>query len=232
MEISKICSKCSINKPLTEFFNSNKSKDGKTSNCKECEKKRKAEQYLKNKEYINNRNQLWRDNNPDKVKEQRINYYKNNKELVIKKHKLYIELNKEENIKYHKHYRLINKEKIKNKATNRLKIDPLHKLKCNLRTYIRLSIKRMGYFKKSNTKDILGCTFEELKLHLESKFESWMSWENHGLYNGELNYGWDIDHIIPLSSAISEEEIIKLNHYTNLQPLCSYTNRYIKKGNY
>ena len=200
--------------------------------AKNVKKKRKAEQYLKNKEYINNRNQLWRDNNPDKVKEQRINYYKNNKELVIKKHKLYIELNKEENIKYHKHYRLINKEKIKNKATNRLKIDPLHKLKCNLRTYIRLSIKRMGYFKKSNTKDILGCTFEELKLHLESKFESWMSWENHGLYNGELNYGWDIDHIIPLSSAISEEEIIKLNHYTNLQPLCSYTNRYIKKGNY
>ena len=42
MEISKICSKCSINKPLTEFFNSNKSKDGKTSNCKECEKKKKS----------------------------------------------------------------------------------------------------------------------------------------------------------------------------------------------
>lgn len=39
-----------------------------------------------------------------------------------------------------------------------------------------------------------------------------MTWENRGLYNGELNYGWDIDHIIPLSSVNSEEEIIKLNH--------------------
>jgi hypothetical protein len=57
-----------------------------------------------------------------------------------------------------------------------------------------------------------------------------MSWENYGLYNGELNYGWDIDHIIPLSSTISEDEIIKLNHYTNLQPLDSYINRYVKRN--
>jgi hypothetical protein len=58
-----------------------------------------------------------------------------------------------------------------------------------------------------------------------------MTWENKGLYNGELNYGWDVDHIIPLSSVETEEEIIKLNHYTNLQPLCSKVNRDIKKDN-
>ena len=57
-----------------------------------------------------------------------------------------------------------------------------------------------------------------------------MSWENYGLYNGDLNYGWDIDHIIPLSSTLSEDEIIKLNHYTNLQPLDSYINRYVKRN--
>ena len=56
-----------------------------------------------------------------------------------------------------------------------------------------------------------------------------MTWYNYGKYNGELNYGWDIDHIIPISSARSEENIIKLNHYTNLQPLCSKINRDIKK---
>ena len=48
----------------------------------------------------------------------------------------------------------------------------------------------------------------------ESKFESWMTWDNYGLYNGELNYGWDIDHIIPLASA---------------KTVCSKVNRYIKK---
>jgi len=57
-----------------------------------------------------------------------------------------------------------------------------------------------------------------------------MNWDNHGLYNGELNYGWDIDHIIPLATAKNEGELIKLNHYTNLQPLCSKINRDIKRG--
>jgi glutamine synthetase adenylyltransferase len=51
---------------------------------------------------------------------------------------------------------------------------------------------------------------------------------NRGLYNGELNYDCDIDHIITISSTKTEEEIIKLNHYSNLQPLCSYTNRVIE----
>lgn len=78
----------------------------------------------------------------------------------------------------------------------------------------------------------MGCTYLEVKNHLESKFEPWMSWENYGKYNGELNYGWDIDHIIPLSSAKTEEELLKLFHYSNLQPLCSYTNRYVKKNKF
>jgi hypothetical protein len=232
MEIKKTCSKCCINKPLGEFINSNRNKDGKTANCKECEKNRKSEQYLKDKEKINKRNQIWRDNNKDKVKEQHIKYYNDNKDSISKRHKLYNKFNKEKIINYHKNYRLINKEKINLYFKNKLKIDPLYKLKCNIRTYIRLSFKRMGYFKKSNTEDILGCTFEELKQHIESKFESWMTWGNKGLYNGELNHGWDIDHVVPLSSAITEEDIVRLNHYTNLQPLCSYTNRYIKKDKY
>ena len=77
--------------------------------------------------------------------------------------------------------------------------------------------------------DKLGCTFEEFKLYLESKFEGWMSWENYGKYNGELNYGWDIDHITPLSKAKTEDDIYNLSHYSNLQPLCSKINRDIKK---
>ena len=76
-----------------------------------------------------------------------------------------------------------------------------------------------------------NCSFEVLKLYLESKFETWMNWDNYGLYNGKLNYGWDIDHIIPLCSALKEEDVIKLNHYTNLQPLCSKVNRDIKHSN-
>ena len=59
-----------------------------------------------------------------------------------------------------------------------------------------------------------------------------MTWDNKGMYNGELNYGWDIDHIIPISSAKTEDDLYILNHYTNLQPLCSKVNRDIKKDRY
>lgn len=62
--------------------------------------------------------------------------------------------------------------------------------------------------------------------------ENWMTLDNYGKYNGKLNYGWDIDHIKPLSSASSEEELIKLCHYTNLRPLCSHTNRNIKRNKF
>lgn len=57
-----------------------------------------------------------------------------------------------------------------------------------------------------------------------------MNWENHGIYCGKPNHGWDIDHIIPLSSAKTEEELLRLNHYTNLRPLCSYHNRVVKRA--
>jgi len=85
--------------------------------------------------------------------------------------------------------------------------------------------------KKSKTEEILGCKFDFLKEYLQNKFESWMTWENHGLYNGQLNYGWDIDHIIPLCTAETEEELLKLCHFSNLQPLCSKINRDVKRAN-
>jgi hypothetical protein len=61
-------------------------------------------------------------------------------------------------------------------------------------------------------------------------FEDWMTWDNYGKYNGSEKFGWDVDHIIPKSSATTEEELLKLNHFSNLQPLCSYINRDVKKN--
>ena len=112
---------------------------------------------------------------------------------------------------------------------NRIKNDKIYKFQCNVKCLIKNSIKYKGYKKNTRTINILGCTIEEFKVYLESKFENWMNWDNYGIYNGELNYGWDIDHIIPVSSTKSEEEVIKINHYTNLQPLCGYINRNVKK---
>lgn len=57
-----------------------------------------------------------------------------------------------------------------------------------------------------------------------------MNWNNYGLYNGTEGYGWDIDHIEPLSNAKTEAELLKLWNFKNLQPLCSKVNRDIKKN--
>ncbi len=120
---------------------------------------------------------------------------------------------------------------IQNRYKNKKrKNDLIYKLKYSISNLIRDSFKNKNYKKKSRTTEILGCSCESFKLYLELKFESWMTWENYGLWNGELNNGWDIDHIIPVSSGNSEEEIIRLNHYSNFQPLCSHKNRYIKRN--
>ena len=150
--------------------------------------------------------------------------------------KKYRENNKERKQQVSKEYRKNNKEKINNRRyiweKEKLSTDTLFRLKKTLKSLIGNGIKRKGFSKTTRTSQILCCSYEEFKLYIESKFEPWMSWDNYGgKYIAGLNTNWDIDHIIPLSSAKSEEEIIKLNHYTNLQPLCSYTNRHIKRDN-
>jgi hypothetical protein len=145
-------------------------------------------------------------------------YYQRNKEKCAERKKIYNQKNKVELQKKRNEYR-----------KKRKKTDELYKLTNSIRRNINNAFKRNGYNKTSKTFELLSCSFEEFKTYLESSWESWMNWDNYGLYNGEPNYGWDIDHIIPSSSAMTEEELIKLNHFTNLQPLCSYINRKIKR---
>lgn len=128
------------------------------------------------------------------------------------------------NINYSQIYSALNCLKERQVITNFDIIkERIQSLICN--SFIKKSI-----IKEELILNILGCTYEEFKIHIENQFQPWMSWDNYGKYNGELNFGWDFDHIIPISSALTYEEIIKLNHYTNFQPLCSKTNRYIKKN--
>jgi hypothetical protein len=156
------------------------------------------------KKCISDRCKKWYIDNIERSKECKKSYYENNKE----------KLNNYKNEWF--------KEKMKSDSVFRLKI--------RTRNTIKDSFRGTKFDKKSKTRDILGCSFQEFRIYLEKYFEPWMNYENYGKYNGEFNYGWDIDHIIPTSSAKTEEEIIKLNHYTNLMPLCSKINRDLKKN--
>jgi hypothetical protein len=196
----------------------------------EISRKWKSNKSILNKKFNENNIELLQCKYCDNEKE--INFFKTKNKCkdcfnIMKRN--YVKNNIEQCKLTNKRYNDSNKEKRNEKRRNRMLFDDLYSLTCNIRAAIGSSFKNNGYKKGSKTEEILGCTFDELKFHLESNFEDWMNWDNHGKYNGELNYGWDIDHILPISIAQSEEEVVKLNNYNNLQPLCSYVNRNIKR---
>ena len=98
-----------------------------------------------------------------------------------------------------------------NKYYKKRRKDPFFKLQFNFRQRTTLAIKSKGFTKKSKTQKILGCSWDKLKEHLENQFTDGMNWDNYG--------EWHVDHIIPISMSETEEQLYKLSHYTNLQPL-------------
>jgi len=95
--------------------------------------------------------------------------------------------------------------------------DPLAAAAHRLRVRTRTAFDRISALKPASTETLLGTDWETVKIHIESQFVNDMSWEN-------MNE-WHIDHIVPLASAKTEEELAKLCHYTNLQPLFAFDNR-------
>jgi len=184
------------------------------------DEERKERKKLSDKKY--------RENNLDKERERlRLNYKKyntENKEMILAKARQY----RKDNIEK---YQL--RDKVRGQ---KLRQDPFYIKKEKIRCAIKGSIYRGGYTKNSKSYEILGCTYEEFIKYIEAQFEPWMNWNNHGYINRKpptkRNERWEFDHQIPIATAKTEEDIIKLNHYTNFQPLCGYINRYIKGDKY
>jgi len=192
----KICNECKQEKELTDFHKDSKGKFGVKGRCKQCIKEYDQIHYKNNAITIISQTKQWKQLNP---------HY--SKEWQEKKGRLYF-----------KEYYNNNKDKFINsinKYTKRKKLeDPFFKLKANIRTRISQSIRK--YSKSQSTLDILGVNnYDEFKQYIESKFQEGMDWSNYGF--GENK--WVIDHIIPIDSAKNEQEIYKINHHTNLQPM-------------
>lgn len=105
---------------------------------------------------------------------------------------------------------------------DRAKNDIFYQLKVRLRNRTRAALEAKLWHKNTHFNEYIGCTLEELKIHLENQFQPGMSWKNHSLD------GWHVDHIVPLSSAKTTKKLYKLCHYTNLQPLWAKEN--LRKG--
>ena len=148
----------------------------------------------------------WREKNPEEYKKQTKKYYESTKEEQSRKKKIWIENNRE---KYNSYW------------TKRKSSDPEFKLLSEMRSRLWLYLKKENFSKKNKTFDIVGCSPLQLREYIEKQFVDGMTWDNRS--------DWHIDHIIPLSSVNTEEELYKLFHYTNLQPLWAEDN--LKKSN-
>lgn len=256
---TKICKICGEEKEINEFYfrkDSNKYRN-ECKRCalklqKEFyenneEKLKHKKEYFKNwrennKEKKSQTDKEYREKNKEKIKEGRKKHYINNVEKIKTKQKEYIENNKQK-IKQRRHeFYLKNKEKIlqinkiyrqehKNQLREHIKEynynkrhkNSLYRLKCQTRKNIWASFNKKGYLKSKSTEKILGCTLDYFYSYLLET------------YRKNYNKEWDeiekvdIDHIVPLDTAKTEEDVIKLCHYTNLQLLKHIDN--IKKSN-
>jgi len=211
---TKVCNKCDVEKPLnSEFFSIRNDKNKITfrNDCKMCRFLYVKNRYKEKKDDRKKYQKQYGENNIEKLKKYQKEYRENN-----------IEKRKEYALNYFSDIKNTKRKKDKSIAWKKKmkKENVLFKVKNNLSKRVWAAFTN-GY-KKGKTADMIGCSWEQLKLHIENQFQDGMTWDNWTID------GWHIDHIIPLASAKTEEELIKLNHYTNLQPLWAKDN--LSKG--
>lgn len=208
---NKLCIKCKKIKNINEFSKNKVEKDGLQKWCKKCK---------------NEYNKNYRKQNKQKLKEyhkikDRERYLKN-KNKILEQHKIYDNLHKKEKKERHQKYYEKNKDKLKKYTLNYINIkrkkDKNFKLKMQLRNMIRFSFYRKGKIKSKKTEEIVGISINKLYKYLLKTFKDNYDYEYK---NEEV----EIDHIIPLSTAKTEEDIIKLCNYKNLQLLKKEDNR-------
>lgn len=173
----------------------------------------------------------WQKNNPERAAQRKREWYLKNRQLCIERagerkrqlrgpvEILTPEQRLDRRRQYMRNYYESNKELISQRWKNAKKkymLDPMYRTKESLRARVARAFVQKGFTKRSKTFEIVGCSFADLEQHIEKQFLQGMSWDNRD--------EWHIDHIVPLSLAQTEEELIKLCHYSNLRPLFAKDN--------
>lgn len=233
---TKICKTCMIEKNINEFRKSGKYYRG---DCRKCENKKCIKRNAKNKEHIKEMQKQYRKNNQQKIKEYREKHY--NPKKTKEYNSQYYDSHKQDYANWHKNYNQKNKDKLretkrnwekanKDKVKKQQKKDydkrmsnPIKKMEHQMRNMINCSFRRTKYIKNKKLKEIVGLDCDNMINYLLETYKN-----NYG-------YEWDkkepvhIDHIMPISLAKNEDDVIKLCHYTNLQLLKAKDN--LQKGN-
>lgn len=247
-EETRICRVCGEEKPLDEFRIRGDSGRRRTE-CKNCLSRYLKKYKSENKQHISELNKKWVETHKEELSEYRLNWQRNNREKCRAYNKKSSQNMTEEqkarrrelerkyreiwnqNPDYVEKRRAWNRESTKRRRKkitayeeNRKKIDPVFKLKKQIRNEIRMSFNRRGFRKSARTEEIVGCTLQELYDHLCKTYLIRYGEE----YNG--NRVVHIDHIMPLANAHTEDEVRKLCRWSNLQLLTAEDNL-IKNAN-
>ncbi len=188
--------------------------------CKKCTRLQRSVYLTNNKELVLATYKKYCERNRLRIK-------KNLKEYKIKTKKDrdayakgYVEKNKDLINERKKRYRALNKDKIgeysKQYNKKRKSVDPVYKLRCYMRSRLWFIFKKKVGGKSLSTQVIIGCDYDFLRSHIEKQFKDDMNWANYGR--------WHVDHIIPLASAKTIDQLLSLCHYSNLQPLWEVEN--------
>lgn len=221
----KLCKKCGEERTLNQFYADKSKSDGLQSNCIPCRKEikgiaqrdRERELERKRKKICNSFKSHWSKFHSQWTK---TSIYKNwAKEEHRRKGRVWAKNNPELVRRKKERWAKNNPHKVREarkRQGERYRTDPKLKLMRRIRSRTYFAIKNKSWEKNCSATKLLGCSRDIFKAHIESQFKKGMNWENIG--------EWHIDHIIPLSSAKSMEEIKKLAHFTNLQPLWASEN--------
>ncbi len=167
----------------------------------------------------------WRHRNPDRVFWFKQADYARNKGNILARNRVTWQKNRKKNLKRNAAYAKAHAEQIRTRRReirrHRYATEPIYKLKRLCQRRLRLFLHQRSFVKEQTTAAMIGCTYEKLRAHLESKFKPGMTWLNCGS-------GWHLDHKTPLKTAVTKEDVIRLFHYTNIQPLWKSEN--LSKG--
>jgi len=162
----------------------------------------------------------------DEINSKRKERYSENSEMLRERSRISYLKNREKRLEYVKRYSSMPENKARRRETmkewerKKHETDILFSVKYRISSLFRMAIRNRGYGKNTVVADTLGCTWGEFMSHIERLFKPGMNWSNRS--------EWHMDHIIPLATAKSYQDVIRLNHFTNIQPLWAIDN--MKKG--
>ncbi|AKQ45822.1 hypothetical protein TH63_09485 [Rufibacter radiotolerans] len=222
----KKCTVCLEEKPKSEFNIATKSRDGLSPWCKVCHRRwveeNKATLFYtwkeyreKNKDIIQERKRVY--HQTEKSKQQRKDYILRNPEVKKRISNKYARNNRQKVMEISRRSILKNPERYRKTKRDymrkKIETDPGFAMECRLRSRIIHALRGTGTRKAAKTMELVGCSIEAFKDHVERRFKPGMTWDNRG--------EWHIDHIVPCASfdlSDSEQQRVCF-HYTNLQPL-------------